>query len=550
MKYQPDFSADSARHNIVELVTRADLDPGVIIDLGCGHAAVAQPLTDLGFVYVGCDIDEEALAAVADQGHEAHTIDLRVGESELTDALESLLAGRTLVGVLTIDALEHVADPSVLLRAIHQLVQAHGDVSLFVSIPNVSHYDVAAKLLIGRWEYLDIGLLDRTHVHFFTAAALASTMTDAGWREVDANDVHATVTEQLFPADAPVLRPGAPARDFLARIRRRADEHAFTFQFIRRLVPGSDTDPTSRDATTDVFATVIVDVTKPGLDRLVGDLANQTERDFEVRILGEPGPADADALTTSIGAPVAQVRDATGSEKSPAAINEARGRYLCFLDSSDRVGADWLRSVRALADRSPGRVVRTGVVVLDMDDDRGNVESLLHSSPAVDHYSFDYLHMGPANIIAAAAYALPRDACLTTGMQLGVGSGAFSIALAELIELSGLSTIDTVCVATPQASLRDAEQDLDQMAQSRDADAVILPSGAVRRLIDIRRRLEATDRAGTELAAKLAHRTDQIDLLEEQLVRLDSELRSLQAWAQRRPERRLRQWLQRLGHRG
>lgn len=352
MKYAPDFSPDSARHHLVELVKRSGLHEGVMLDLGCGRAAVAEPLTDLGFSYVGTDIDVDALAAITAEGVEAHELDLRADGPVVRARVEEILAGRPLAGVLAIDVLEHVADPSAVLDVLRELVVGGepraGAASLFTSIPNVSHLDVAAKLLIGRFDYLPIGLLDETHLRFFTDAGLHTTMTRAGWREVDHEDVVAPVTEQLFPADAPVLRPEAPARELLARLRRHGDDHAFTFQFIRRYEPGEPAEPDSDAPAPDVrpFASVVIandpDADGSGrvLDALLADLARQRGADFEVLVSAGAGTIEPDPRLRH---PVRRVP--AGDDDRAAAVAVARGRYVCFLDAHDRVHEDWIAAL-------------------------------------------------------------------------------------------------------------------------------------------------------------------------------------------------------------
>ena len=95
MKYAPDFSPDSARHHLVELVKRSGLHGGVMLDLGCGRAAVAEPLTDLGFTYVGTDIDLDALGGDRRRpGSRRHELDLRADGPSVRARVEQILDGR------------------------------------------------------------------------------------------------------------------------------------------------------------------------------------------------------------------------------------------------------------------------------------------------------------------------------------------------------------------------------------------------------------------------------------------------------------------------
>lgn len=58
------FAWDGPYGHAVRMVQRLDPIRGVVLDLGCGHGAVAEPLGDIGYGYVGADIDEQALDAL------------------------------------------------------------------------------------------------------------------------------------------------------------------------------------------------------------------------------------------------------------------------------------------------------------------------------------------------------------------------------------------------------------------------------------------------------------------------------------------------------
>jgi 2-polyprenyl-3-methyl-5-hydroxy-6-metoxy-1,4-benzoquinol methylase len=77
------------------------------------------------------------------------------------------------------DVLEHLADPAEVLEALRVLTR-HGGRAL-VSLPNVAHWTVRKALLQGRFEYADSGILDRTHLRFFTRESARRLLEDAGW---------------------------------------------------------------------------------------------------------------------------------------------------------------------------------------------------------------------------------------------------------------------------------------------------------------------------------------------------------------------------------
>jgi SAM-dependent methyltransferase len=103
----------------------------------------------------------------------------------IVEPVEAALAGPlrprhgTYDVLLFLDVLEHLLEPPRVLEAARLLLRPGG--CALVSIPNVAHWSVRKELLLGRWRYEDSGLLDRTHLHFYTAATAAELLENAGW---------------------------------------------------------------------------------------------------------------------------------------------------------------------------------------------------------------------------------------------------------------------------------------------------------------------------------------------------------------------------------
>ena len=104
--------------------------------------------------------------------------------------------------VLACDVLEHLHQPDRVLRTLIDLVEPTG--RLVVSLPNVAYAGVVASLCHGLFDYADKGLLDRTHLRFFTRRSIEKTLMDCGWRPHawDANRVPLAHSEFAWIWDA------------------------------------------------------------------------------------------------------------------------------------------------------------------------------------------------------------------------------------------------------------------------------------------------------------------------------------------------------------
>jgi 2-polyprenyl-3-methyl-5-hydroxy-6-metoxy-1,4-benzoquinol methylase len=81
--------------------------------------------------------------------------------------------------ILLLDVLEHLQNPTEVLRSLRKLLAAGGQI--IVSVPNVAHLSVAVPLLMKRqFTYQDSGILDRTHLTFFVEDSAVKLMNDAG----------------------------------------------------------------------------------------------------------------------------------------------------------------------------------------------------------------------------------------------------------------------------------------------------------------------------------------------------------------------------------
>jgi 2-polyprenyl-3-methyl-5-hydroxy-6-metoxy-1,4-benzoquinol methylase len=164
-----------------------------ILEVGCATGYFTKALTEQGCSVVGIEIDGDA-AVVASQWAERVVVgDLDAG------TLWADLEGEQFDAVTFGDVLEHLRRPLETLQAAVRLLKPSGFV--VISVPNIAHVDVRLTLLRGEFPYRSTGLLDRTHVHFFTLESLRQMIADAGLVMIETSRVVIPVFQSELPVD-------------------------------------------------------------------------------------------------------------------------------------------------------------------------------------------------------------------------------------------------------------------------------------------------------------------------------------------------------------
>jgi 2-polyprenyl-3-methyl-5-hydroxy-6-metoxy-1,4-benzoquinol methylase len=196
-----------------------------VLDVGCATGYLARALAEQGCTVTGIEYDAES-AELARPSLE----DLVIADLNTTD-IADLLPGRTFDSIVFGDVLEHLQDPDRVLRSATGLLAPGG--SVVISVPNVTHGSIRLSVLQGRWQYTESGLLDRTHVRFFTRESALAMVREAG---LVVTDLYATVLDPLgveIEIDDDALPWG-----IVDWVRRQPD--AYVYQFVMRATLGSE----------------------------------------------------------------------------------------------------------------------------------------------------------------------------------------------------------------------------------------------------------------------------------------------------------------------
>ena len=153
-----------------------------VLEVGCATGFLSKYLTrQLRCQVVGIELNPEA-ARLAKQ----HCEDVIVGDVE-KDALDK---AKGLFDVITFgDVLEHLISPGVVLRRCKNCLALDG--YILTSIPNVAHWSIRGHLMRGKFNYQKGGILDRTHLRFFTLRTARRMIEEAGYDIVHSDIVYA-----------------------------------------------------------------------------------------------------------------------------------------------------------------------------------------------------------------------------------------------------------------------------------------------------------------------------------------------------------------------
>ena len=163
----------SSHSQIKRRLTR--LGTGIkILDVGAATGTLGRLCSGAGFDLYGLEPNAE-WATLAQPYYTA------LLSSSLEEAADSFLSDYD--AVVCADVIEHMAQPQVALRRL-LLLQPEGCIFI-ISVPNVANVWIRLNLLFGRFDYTDRGILDRTHLRFFTRRTFLALLVAAGLQVTD-----------------------------------------------------------------------------------------------------------------------------------------------------------------------------------------------------------------------------------------------------------------------------------------------------------------------------------------------------------------------------
>lgn len=161
-----------ARNDIVDLVISTG-SLKRILDVGCGYGYTGELLKSNGAIKVdGIELESDACEEAKRRLDQIYQ-----GSAENGDLISSLGSYDC---IICADVLEHLNDPWITLTLLRNHIHKNG--RLVCSIPNIRYFKVISNLLLfGEWNYQEAGILDKTHLRFFTRKSIELMFKQAGY---------------------------------------------------------------------------------------------------------------------------------------------------------------------------------------------------------------------------------------------------------------------------------------------------------------------------------------------------------------------------------
>lgn len=161
-----------------------------VLDIGCSTGTFGERLIKEKQCTVdGIEIDERDLKAARQKLRKVYNIQIETEDIKVDDKYDIVFFG---------DVIEHLARPAQALNKVHALLKPGG--RLVFSIPNITHMSVRLMLMSGKIKYGRTGLLDETHLHFYSQEEVYRVLNEAGFAvetfDYTINDIPEPVLKQ------------------------------------------------------------------------------------------------------------------------------------------------------------------------------------------------------------------------------------------------------------------------------------------------------------------------------------------------------------------
>lgn len=174
--YQGEFNPEKLEPtNIDRLSTSLVPRNSKLLELGCATGFMSKYFTQVKQCQVfGVEIDSEMAKLAA-----KFCQNVLIGDLDQPQTWSKIQAVSPFDVVFASAVIEHLKYPWAALQSIKQMLKPHG--IMIITTSNIAHWRMRLQLLCGRWDYQPYGILDNTHLRFFTYDTFQDAVEQAGF---------------------------------------------------------------------------------------------------------------------------------------------------------------------------------------------------------------------------------------------------------------------------------------------------------------------------------------------------------------------------------
>ncbi len=164
--YEEGFTIENSYNNYVAILANEVPCDSIVLDIGCAQGKFGQALSEKQCTIYGVEKNPVSARHAINNGYYKDVFIYDISSANTSEYERMLDIVKQVDVIIIADVLEHLSDPTSILHRYSHILKDEG--IILVSVPNIAHADIALNLLNGKFNYTDMGILDNTHLKFFT----------------------------------------------------------------------------------------------------------------------------------------------------------------------------------------------------------------------------------------------------------------------------------------------------------------------------------------------------------------------------------------------
>lgn len=223
------YDTNEAENTHLYLTSQMIENNSHILEIGCSTGYFSLHLQeDKNCNVLALDISEQSVEITSAQGINAIVAD--VENSEIMELLQSYTDKNGKFDCITCnDVIEHLKYPEILLQRMKGFLKTDG--YMIISVPNIAFWKIRFGLLFGNFDYTEVGILDNTHLKFFTIKSFKEFVVKNGYKIVEFKSVYSSYfnfflskTKKFFLLE-----------NYLHPLLKRLFDGLYTFQIVAKI---------------------------------------------------------------------------------------------------------------------------------------------------------------------------------------------------------------------------------------------------------------------------------------------------------------------------